>query len=316
MSTRTVEDLHDYMNIHGNTRLGEFNLSDRLVNCVCELNEIDLKDRKEATFKYLLRHNMKKKAIDFFNNFYIVNDIGYLPNNRLTRILRSKRVMDIDEVVKIYNNSAKYISPFKLPITYDKENIFDGKLVTQVLCRQDGDQEYLKDLKLFFEKIELPKVTTDLSVPSYIHEITHALVETHKGNIQEYYNLEVLSIFNELLYAYLTNKDMYYILLGNRLNNVYYTFNNIFQYNNGEIKDEDYSEFDFHSDIKYLLSTLKAYELLYKYITNHEPTRSYLMHQARRTLGGRRTVEDFLSDVGLDNNNYMNAEHVKVLTKQ
>ncbi len=315
----TVEDLNDYMMIHGNETLGKFNYNDKLIKAIQEINEIDNCPVTELKMSYMTKHNMKKKAFQFINDYYKVMNVGYLPDSRVKRILKRARVKDVHEAVDIYNESAKYISPFKLPIYYNLDKIFDGRLITQVIYTEAQDKSYLKDTKLFFTGVELPKCITDIATSSYIHEITHALIETYKGNTKEYYNAEVLPIFNELMYAYLNNEDMYKVLLHNRINSIYYYFYSISQYNEGNTnicEGKEYTEFNYHADIKYIISTLKAIQLLESFINDKYPTASYVVHQAGRVIEGHRTVEEFLEDVGVTYDSCTTSEHVeKVLTR-
>ena len=68
MAIRTVDDLNDYMKIHGNTRLGEFELNDKLIECVKELNEIEFNPVKELNLHYITKSRMKKNAKEFLRN--------------------------------------------------------------------------------------------------------------------------------------------------------------------------------------------------------------------------------------------------------
>lgn len=316
MAIRTVDDLNDYMKIHGNTRLGEFELNDKLIECVKELNEIEFNPVKELNLHYITKSRMKKNAKEFLTQFYQFWNVGYLPDSKLKRIIKWKKISCEGEIISLYNAAAKMIDPFKLPIKYDKDNVFDGRLVTQVLYRSDtANTDYLKDLKLYFQRIELPRRTTELSTSSYIHEITHAILETYKGLTQEYYNAEVFPIFNELLYAYNSNPDMFDVLFWNRLNNIYNSFNNIYEFKNGDIDNKEYYEFDYHSDVKYLTSTLKAFQLLSMYIESIRPIDSYVTHQIGRSMLGFREVEKVLTDVGVIKDSYVNPEFTKKIIK-
>ena len=68
MAIKTVEDLSDYMKIHGNTRLGDFELNDQLINCVKELNELEFNPTKEIELHYITKSRMKKNAKEFLKN--------------------------------------------------------------------------------------------------------------------------------------------------------------------------------------------------------------------------------------------------------
>ena len=317
---RTVDDLNKYMKIHGNAAYGDFEYNDDLLHLVQYYNEYQLGITR-ASFKVISKRKMKKDAYKFINDYYPINKVGYLTDKKVTRVMLSTLFYNKDDFIKVYNDAAKMISPFKLPIKYKKANIFDGCLSTSILLREDAENDdYLDKLNLYFQHIELPKKVTELSIPSYVHEITHALIESHKGLTHEFYNSEVLPIFNELLYAYLHNNDMLKVLISNRLNSIYNSFNSIYEYNNNEghnaIENKVYTEFDYHVDIKYLLSTLKAFCLLASLTDEEFISSSYIIHQAARVFEGHRSVEEFLSDVGITNDKCYTTDAVSKILKK
>ena len=122
------------------------------------------------------------------------------------------------------------------------------------------------------------------------------------------------------MYAYLYNPQMYKILLYNRVNSLYFNFYAISQYieGNKDIRDDgkEYTEFEYHSDIKYLMSVLKAIQLLSLFIDDKHPTASYVVHQARRVIEGHRSMEDFLSDVGVTYDSAVSSKNFEKVLKK
>lgn len=321
MVVRTMEDLNDYMLLHGHKTLGDFELSDELTSAVCEINEIEVPLQNGTRFNYISEFKMRKNAKEFFNDYYKLHNVGYLPDKKLYKLVKSKKIASIEDIIEEYNNAAKMVSPFKLPINYNINNVNGGTLITQALVTEDHEyfEQLLPYLNLYFTGINLSKSVTDITTSSYIHEITHSQIESHKTAVDEFHNAEVLSIFNELFYAYKHDITLFDFLLMNRLNGIFMSFNSIYTFKTSKsgkniIEGRDYTEFDYHTDIKYLTSTLKALKLLSCYI-DKKPNTSFITHQISRVFEGQRTVEDCLSDLNVTLENSMNPDNIKKLIR-
>ena len=314
MANTMIGNLDDYMKVHGYERIGDLSFDDKLLQCVKKIEIIDFANMSMGEFKYIFKHTMKRNAKKFYEQNFELHKVGYMSDVYVAYLLNNLHIHSIDEIVRFYNNCIKYIDPFKIPIDYVFDNSFGGTLVTEVIkIENNEDNEYLKYMKPAYSRVMLPKTTTELSTSSYIHELGHALVETNKGIIEEYYNSEVISIYLELLYAYYSNDTLYHITLGNRINHILSTFNSMYEYKVNHrtdlLKSRPYDDTAFHSDAKYLLSTLKAIELLSKTIDGEK----IVKHQIGRTISGHRTLEDTLSDVAVTNESCLTDEHAKKL---
>ena len=321
---RTIDDLDDYMLLHGQKRTGDFDLNDKLINCILEINNLDIPEISNNEIKSLSRFLLKKHAHTFFNDYYDIHDIGYLSDSRLKSILNNEEIRTTSDISNIYNQSAKIINPFKLPIQYKLDGINGGTLVTQSILTEDETlhKELLPKLNLYFTNIELPKRTTEVGTSSYIHEITHSQLESYKGIIEEYNNVEVLSIFNELLYAYnYCEPIIFKKLLTNRLNSLFLSFNSIYEYKEVKfiksvIGGIEYGEFDYHTDIKYLISTLKALKLFVKCIGEDSITKYHIINLINKVFNGNMTVEDLLDKVEINQDNIMEPDYIKRLIQK
>ena len=321
MVVRTMEDLNDYMLLHGHKSLGEFELTDELTNSVVEINKINVPFDNGTQFKYISKLRMKHNAKEFFNDYYKLHNVGYLPDRQLIKLVNSRRIASIEDIIDAYNRAAKMISPFKLPIKYNINNVNGGVLITQALVTEDHEyfEQLLPNLNLYFTGINLSKSITDITTASYIHEITHSQVESNKTVVDEFHNAEVLSIFNELFYAYKYDITLFNFLLLNRLNGLFMSFDSIYALKTSKsrkniIQGKEYSDFDYHTDVKYLTSTLKALKLLADYIDKGNS--SFITHQIDRVFEGQRTVEDCLSDLNITLDNSLNPDNVKKLIRQ
>lgn len=317
----TIEDLNDYMLFHGQKRIGDFELTNSFTKLIVDINSLDIPEVTPSS-KLINKFILKKHAYSFFNDYYNLHKIGYLPDNKLKKIMSARKVSNINEITDIYNKSAVEINPLKLPIYANLNNPFEGRLVVQdLLCDEDKEKDILSNINVFFTGIRIPKRITELTTASYIHEVTHSQLESYKGIIEDYNNIEVLSIFNELFYAYTNcDKKVFKELLVNRLNNLLLSFASIYDYKEADfittIKDgREYGEFDYHSDLKYLLSTLKALKMFVLCIEDNVQ-KYHIIKIINKVFNGEYTVEDLLNELKINNNEPIKASEVKALLKQ
>ena len=320
---RTIDDLDDYMLLHGHKRTGDFILNDKLINCIVDINNLDIPEINNNKIKSLSKFLLKKHAYTFFNDYYNIHEIGYLSDNKLKALLNNKEISTTSDISDIYNKSAKMINPFKLPINYKLDGINGGTLVTQSVLTEDETlhKELLNKLNLYFTNIELPKRTTEVSTSSYIHEITHSQLESHKGIIEDFNNVEVLSIFNELLYAYnYCEPIIFKKLLTNILNSLFLSFNSIYEYKEANfiksvIGGIEYGDFDYHTDIKYLISTLKALKLFIKCTGDDRVTKYHIINLINKVFNGDMTVEELLDKIEINQDNILESNYINKLLK-
>lgn len=89
---RTIDDLDDYMLLHGHKRTGDFILNDKLINCIVDINNLDIPEINNNKIKSLSKFLLKKHAYTFFNDYYNIHEIGYLSDNKLKALLNNKEI--------------------------------------------------------------------------------------------------------------------------------------------------------------------------------------------------------------------------------
>ena len=178
-------------------------------------------------------------------------------------------------------------------------------------------KELLSKLEMYFTHICLPIRKTEIATANYVHEITHTQLESHKGIIEEYYNSEVLSIFNELFYLYsIGDKKAYTQLLVKRINDILDYFLRMYEFKKYTFmqsvnEDHTYNEYDYHSDLRYTLSTLKAIKLLPSVMTDDMVLKYHTINLINKVFSGNMSVEELLDKVGIDNENILDTENIK-----
>ena len=320
MGTYTLNDLHHYLLLHGyDTDVKKLELDDHMLQCMKELADIDLDCFNGNEFPFIKKFEMTSKAKKFMKEKFNLHKVGYLSDKRLARLLQDERIQTVDDVATIYNQSAKMIDPFQIPIKYDLSSVFGGTLVVQNVVTEDTSffEELLPKLKLYFTHIELPKRVTTITPMSYVHEITHSQLESHKGIIADYYNGELLSIFMEFLHSYETNPNVFEIDLTNRIENVLYCFYSMYLFHSGkENPDRNYSEYDYYYDSQYLISILKAFQLFHLYESSDEKIKKYILQGIQKVFDGEISLEDFLEMLDIHYSGALNSDYAKYFVKK
>lgn len=296
---KEIDNIKDYNLLHGHeldTR--KLIINDEVINCVQEINDIDVRSVNGIDINYINEEILKEKTVSFFKRHFKLHKVGYLSDKKLTSIINNYKIKDINDLANIYNKSASYINPYSIPIKYEYDNILRGSLVIQVFDVDDHKlfAELLPKLNSYFTSIILPNITTELSVSTYIHELTHSQLESNKGIIKKFYNSELLSIFMELLYNYEYDPNTYKVVFVNKINHILQCFNYLYASNNSDYDKEldkyDYDPFDYFTNTKYLISTLKAFNLFDKYINSNN--KEEIISCIQKVFDGNRSLEELL----------------------
>lgn len=208
-------------------------------------------------------------AKEFLNYYYELNHITYLCEKKLL-------------CFKIYY--PKNIDPYKLPINLvDKEDVFSGS-VTEIITKKSH---------ILFREINLSNKITEQTSSSYIHEITHTQLDNLKGSIVNYYNLEILSIFNELFHASILDQDERILRLNDsrRICEMSISAQELDDYKNNKsqmTKDE------LLDCCKYLISDLKAYNLFITFYYGSTKLKNEILDDIQCIFDGYMTVEELL----------------------
>ena len=202
----------------------------------------ELQQNRIASTKYEI-HTMNLSdalydAQKFLNYYYKLRQIPYLK---------------IRKILGLQIHTIRNINPLKLPINLEDvgDNVFSGSVSETIIDRPPH---------IVFRKINISKIISEQTSSSYIHEITHTQLDSLKGAIREFHNLEVLSIFNELFHASILSEDERILKLNDsrRINEMCISAEELQDYHNGK---RQVSKEDLLDSCKYLISGLKAYNL-------------------------------------------------------
>ncbi len=245
----------------------------------------------------LKKHNLKKENLrkvlkssqEFLNGIY---DLHYVPSEIVIK----------NKIFKLEFSGD--INPFKLPIDrIEGEDDFYGCLRETIITEVEP--------KIVFRKIELSKQLTEISQLSYTHEITHTQLNHMRGLIREYFNMEVLSIFNELIHAFHINDGETLLREhdSRRLYELAYAISEINKYYDTE--DEQEKSILLEGSC-YCQSTIKAYNLFIRYYYGTAKTRNHIIKSIQRVFDGEKTLEEVLESLDVS---FENSQDIKTLKK-
>ena len=238
-------------------------------------------------------HSMKLEdaiydAKKFLEYYYILQDVPYL---------RIKKLLGFQiHIVKPTN-------PLKLPINLiSSTDVFSGS-VTEVITNTKHH--------IVFREINLSKSVSEQTSASYIHEITHTQLDRLKGTIKEYYNLEILSIFNELFHASILDSEERVLRLNDsrRIYEMSIVAQELVDYHNGLSPMDRDEQLD---NCKYLVSGLKAYNLFITFYYGSDELKNDILDDIQSVFNGYLTVEELLEKYNIT---FENSQEPKRLIK-
>lgn len=309
MEIQTDEDVKKaYMLIHGhNTDFDLLELDQKLVDLAVALSMND--DYEETNFVPSMRVQPRlalKSAKIYLNNTFRLHNVFYASNFLLKIRLNGRIIKEEKELVSLYNKVGVSISPFMLPVKYVDMPYYYGNLA--LLTNLSDEEDFLKKMKLFFERIDLGMKTNAMTSVCYVHEIIHTQVESLKGIVRDYYNSELLSIFCELLYASCENR----VLLAETLKNRIHLFFREYLALRDYVLDTDRSKGEWNVIVasKYIVSTLKAFNLFEKYTLANESDRRYIIELVQQVFDGNITLEEMLEKVDVTYEDSLSYEKI------
>lgn len=247
-----------------------------------------------------------KESKVFLRERFVLHKVPYADEVMLKLRLHGRIVREEKDLLRLYNKVGIKVDPFEIPIRYVNEPYYYGNV--SLLTNLSEDEEFLKNMKLFFKSIDLGHKTNEMTGVCYVHEIVHTQVESLKGIVREYYNSEVLSIFMELLYASSRSPELFKETLKNRINMFLTEFDSLYNY----LANQNNSFDKWHNIIscKYIVSTLKAFNMYDMYVRENEFGKSNILWLVQKVFSGIKSLEDILDELGITYENSLEAEHI------
>lgn len=233
--------------------------------------------------------DLQKDASDFFVKANIsLHDVPTITLDYLEEIIYNG--------ISFNNSMLVKISPLDLPVEYITKSIFSGS-VYKILKLSDD---------VIFLGINLGRQVSKITLPAYIHELTHTQVDSVKGSVENYNNSELLPIFMEKLAALeVGGKNFLQTIEDLR---AYYTLNFL----SSLILDNEPNEEDVVENTMYVESFLLANNLFYTYLDGDDYQKAQIIKKIQAVFDGKCTLEDVLNSMNI---NIENSSDSKVLEK-
>ena len=317
MEKEVTGELKQNMALHGHKDFKIYQLDMNIFDTVENIMDLDIPDVQCADVPYINKKTLIKNSKKFYATKLLFHKVGILSDEKLLRRVRKSHINSFDELAELYNKSATYVSPYRVPIDYCGEKVIDGQTVVQFLDYGTEEQciELYKRIQVFFRKVNLSKMITELSPSCYVHELMHMELESQKGIIDNYYDGELLSIFMELLYAY-ENQRLFKFTLSGRLSDMFNRFHSMSLYSTGQydlIKDEDYDIVKYCSSAKYVLSSLKAIQLLDMYIKGNYSVKKEILIKIQSVIDGFKQLSDAMEELNVTYESSLDSDNTKRL---
>ena len=283
------------LKIYGYTGLDKSQLSKKSVIETRDLiSGLELPDTGEIIDTSINPKNVSKQSRRIISTLFpdLNRDVRIIAINEFQQTLLklSYGKMSIEEYLQTLQKKSFIADAVNVPINFvDSHTCIYGETVKPLGLIDDDS--VLEKSPILISGYNLGSIKLSrLGIITHLHEVTHALLERHKGSVKDYYKSEMLSILMEKISADEIDKTS--VLLSKQ---------NIFRYENLKQTLENSND-DSH---KYLLSTLLAEVLFDKYKNGTETYKNHLLAQISKVLEGKLVLEDMLINEGitLDNSN-------------
>ena len=205
-----------------------------------------------------------------------------------------KRFKNVDKLTAVNRKFFKSIStenPSKLKLSF--KNIIQTDSELKLLRVNDPLYK-----GIVFDRINLPKLEKKLVSTIYAHEITHTQLETRNGGTNSYFNIEMIPIFMEYVFASVQKEPKISLsfVQNERLKSI---FN--FLCEMGLSDRVPYSRRI--TCEQFLISSIQAIKLFDVYYRGNESIKKEILEDINKVFDGRIIVEDIINKYGVSYDN-------------
>ncbi len=198
-----------------------------------------------------------------------------------------------NNMLKMYQRIAKKAKIFDIPIKpAEGMDSMQGQTTKGPIIMIGDTVTMAKETPIYMESIYLGDKYDKLSIGTYMHEITHALLDRHKGVVENYYNDEFLSIFMEKV-----SVDQ----IDTSSNNFLVKCSEVYRLANvkkllGKVDMYKESSPNYKDSLKYIQSSLYAGILFDKYSKATDVQKKAVLDQIKLVLNGKIKLNDFIKN--------------------
>ena len=294
----------------------------------------DFDNKKGKIFDKNLDEQLKnqleigRKFMDGYFDLHAIQEIDEKDCDNLEKELDDKiKAKEIEEIFKYryffdgVKRLIKKVDPFDLKVNFIRapgeealavlyEKVFNlDNLDYECLLNYDDIGFIFSEISFNLDALEYDKALDyDKIFPTYIHELAHTQLNSIKGSCECYYNIEVISIFLELVSSFENDPkgDILRCTERMRLENL---FDNIYA-----LKKYNLDCSSACTVSNYIVSTLEAFRLFDEYQNKSNIYEKLdVMYGIQDIFDGKITVENFLKNNGI---NFSNSKDLGLVRRK
>lgn len=252
-----------------------------------------LADLADATYRLesMPIEEATMRSENFMRNNFHLHKVPYVDEEEINDKLSKTELEKEADLLKILPDCYAMRDSYELPRNLIYEDYRTGELEEMFFDTLE-EKEVLRKVPVLFTGINLSFNTTDLTIGSISHEITHSQINSIKGSCKSFYNNEVLSIFLQLLALREYDEDSAEIERSFRLLDIPDLIEFLSTTGQGKTSSDPSDSIEAS---RYLESTIKALDLYECYLKLSQAGRTNMLNDINRILKGEKTVEDLLN---------------------
>ena len=220
----------------------------------------------------------------------------------------NENTLTFDELLSIYdkiNGFSSYVDPYDIKVRFvNSSNFLEGELLSSVYdTYSDGEIKTVTS----FDRINLGGLCTVVTPCVYSHELTHSQLQSNRGIVKRYENVECLSYFVELVVALELSDDEEILRIMDK-----FIKSELIKLIEGLEKCKEFND-DLYDTSKYLISTFKAIKLFNLYYKGSSLMKVDMLSRIQKVFDGDMYLEDLLVYYGVDEK--VDKDLVKYLTR-
>ncbi len=221
-----------------------------------------------------------------------------------------------EDIIRYINNHISLLKVTNIPVSLNCNQETNGYVRSTIFYNpNDMEEEYFKNLPDCVSKIGLEGPCNENMKCMHVHEMAHALINRHKGSIQNLLNDEAFSIFMEKVAADDLDPD------GKLLD--FKTIIRLLQIKQNILDNEvlEYNESNFLGALqvkKYIISTLHATALFNTYSRSSKKIKKEIDTSLGKVICGEDTLESVLEhyEASLDRGTRIMNRQIKEYQKK
>ncbi len=220
-----------------------------------------------------------------------------------------------EEIIDYIDNNVNLIKVTEAPLELNLHTDINGRVETTYFYPIDNiSSNFYAMLKPTVRKIVVEGCCDDYSKCTYVHEMYHALLKSHKGAIENHLDDEVVSIFMERVAASDLDESKELVRL-RELTRLLNLKNSIIRREYCSFNSE--SEFEMITHDKYILSTAIATALFDTYNKGTKAIKKEIDDSINGIIREEHTLEDVLQqfDATPESGSSIMRRHIKKLSK-